>query len=101
MLGITDADLKGKHVFRGLGCQRCGEIGYRGRQGIFEMLEMNNEIRELAFNRSPTNMLRRAARAAGMRTLLEDGKLKILRGVTTPDEVARITQQEGVMVVEE
>jgi type IV pilus assembly protein PilB len=101
MLGITDADLEGKHVFRGRGCPRCSDLGYRGRQGIFEMLELNNEIRELAFNRSPTNRIRQAARAAGMRTLLEDGKLKILRGVTTPDEVARITQQEGAMMAEE
>ena len=58
---------------------------------------MNNELRELAFNRAPTNQLRRAAVASGMRTLLEDGKLKILRGVTTPDEVARIAQMEGVL----
>ena len=101
MLGITDADLKGKHVFRGAGCQRCSDLGFRGRQGIFEMLEMNNEIRELAFNRAPTNQLRRAARAGGMRSLLEDGKLKILRGITTPDEVARITQQEGAVTVAE
>jgi len=101
MLGITDADLEGRHVFRGAGCQRCGEVGFRGRQGIFEMLEMNNELRELAFNRSPTNLLRRAARASGMRTVLEDGKIKILRGVTTPDEVVRITQQEGVAMVGE
>ena len=101
MLGITDADLAGKHVFHGVGCQRCGDAGFRGRQGIFEMLEMNGELRELAFNRSPTNMLRRAARATGMRSLLEDAKLKILRGVTTPDEVARITQQEGTVAVEE
>ncbi len=101
MLGITDADLEGKHVYRGAGCQRCTGTGYRGRQGIFEMLEMNNELRELAFKRAPTNQLRRAARAGGMRSLLEDGKLKILRGVTTPDEVARITQEEGMVAIEE
>jgi type IV pilus assembly protein PilB len=101
MLGITDADLEGKHVFRGAGCQRCSDIGFRGRQGIFEMLDMNNELRELAFTRAPTAQLRRAARAAGMRTLLEDGKLKILRGVTTPEEVARITQQEGAVTIAE
>jgi len=102
MLGITDADLEGKQVYRGVGCQRCGDTGYRGRQGIFEMLEMNNEIRELAFVRAPTGKIRRAARASGMRTLLEDGKLKILRGITSPDEVVRITQQEGaVMMAEE
>jgi type IV pilus assembly protein PilB len=62
---------------------------------------MNNELRELAFNRAPTTQIRRAARAAGMRNLLEDGKLKILRGVTTADEVARITQQEGLVMAED
>ncbi|MFH1555055.1 MAG: GspE/PulE family protein, partial [Pseudomonadota bacterium] len=96
MLGITDDDLEGQHVYRGAGCKRCSNIGFRGRQGIFEMLEMNNEMRELAFNRAPTNQVRRAARASGMRPLLEDGKLKILRGITTPGEVARIAQVEGV-----
>jgi len=100
MLGITDEDLAGHHVYKGRGCQRCGGVGYRGRQGIFEMLEMNNELRELAFRRAPTNQLRRAARASGMRNLLEDGKMKILRGVTTPEEVARITQKEGVLAEE-
>ena len=85
----------GHHVYRGAGCKRCSGIGFRGRQGIFEMLSMNNELRELAFNRAPTNHVRRAALAGGMRPLLEDGKLKILRGITTPDEIARITQAEG------
>jgi type II secretory ATPase GspE/PulE/Tfp pilus assembly ATPase PilB-like protein len=85
-------------IYKGRGCQRCSNTGYRGRLGIFEMMEMNNELRELAFHRAPTAHLRRAARAAGMRTLFEDGKLKILRGVTTPAEVARIAQIEGVLV---
>jgi len=101
MLNITDEDLRGVHIYRGRGCNRCGNIGYRGRQGIFEMLEMNNELRELAFNRAPTGQIRKAARAAGMRTLLEDGKIKILRGVTTPEEVARIAQVEGVFTDED
>ncbi|MCG3126954.1 MAG: Type II secretion system protein E [Phycisphaerae bacterium] len=100
LLGITDKDLEGRHVYRGRGCNRCSNIGYRGRQGIFEMMIMNNEVRELAFNRAPTNQLRRAARASGMRNLLEDGKLKILRGITTPDEVVRIAQMEGVVAEE-
>ena len=97
LCGIADKDLEGQHIYRGAGCNRCNGLGYRGRQGVFEMLEMNNEIRELAFHRSPANQLRRAARAAGMRTLLEDAKLKILRGVTTPEEIARITQAEGIV----
>ncbi len=97
LLGITDEDLAGHKLYHGAGCNRCQNVGYRGRQGIFEMLEMNNEVRELAFNRAPTNELRRAARAGGMRNLLEDGKIKILRGVTTAQEVARIAQSEGVL----
>ncbi len=101
LLDISDADLEGKSVYKGRGCQRCNGIGYRGRQGIFEMLEMNNELRDLSFNRAPANKLRRAARNAGMRSLLEDGKLKILRGITTPDEIARITQTEGLIIDED
>ncbi|MBI5865584.1 MAG: Flp pilus assembly complex ATPase component TadA [Planctomycetes bacterium] len=99
-LGITDEDLAGRHVYKGAGCQRCGGIGYRGRQGIFEMLEMTNELRELAFHRAPASQLRKAARAAGMRDLLHDGKLKILRGTTTPDEIVKIAQMEGVLTEE-
>ena len=101
MLGITDQDLEGHQLYHGAGCNRCSGVGYRGRQGIFEMLEMNNELRELAFNRAPTAHVRRAARAAGMRSLLEDGKIKIMRGVTTAAEVARITQSEGVLAAED
>ncbi|MGB9626844.1 MAG: type II/IV secretion system protein, partial [Phycisphaerae bacterium] len=75
--------------------------GYRGRYGIFEMMTMNNELRELAFNRAPTAQIRKVARASGMRTLLEDGKRKILKGVTTMEEVARHAQAEGLVAVEE
>ncbi len=101
MLGFTDADLAGRQLYRGRGCNRCQNTGYRGRQGIFELLEMNNELRELAFHRAPTSELRRAAIASGMRNLLEDGKLKILRGITTVEEVARICQAEGILAAEE
>jgi len=100
MLNIKDEDLEGRHVYKGAGCSRCSGTGYRGRKGIFELLEMNNELRELAFNRAPTNQVRRAAQAAGMRNLLEDGKIKILNGITTPDELVRITQAEGLLVEE-
>ena len=61
---------------------------------------MNNELRELAFNRAPMIEIRRAAKATGMRTLADDGKRKILRGITTPQEIARITQAEGVVEME-
>ena len=100
MLGFTDEQLSGTKFHKGMGCPRCNGTGYRGRQGIFEMLQMNTELRELAFNRAPTNQLRQAAVASGMRTLLDDGKIKILRGVTTPEEIARITQEEGLVAAE-
>jgi type II secretory ATPase GspE/PulE/Tfp pilus assembly ATPase PilB-like protein len=66
--------------------------GYRGRKAIFEMMLMNTQIRELAFNLAPISELRRAALASGMRPLVEDGKIKVLNGVTTADEIARSTQ---------
>jgi len=100
MLGFTEQELAGQQLYKGAGCNRCGGVGYRGRQGIFEMLEMNNELRELAFNRAPTTHVRRAARASGMRTLLEDGKIKVLRGVTTALEVAKTTQMEAIITAE-
>jgi type IV pilus assembly protein PilB len=62
------------------------------------MVEMNNELRELAFTKAPTTELRKAAKASGMKTLMEDGKIKIFKGITTPEEIARITQTEGVVV---
>ena len=58
---------------------------------------MNNQMRELAFNRAPTSEMRKAARASGMRGLVEDGKVKVLRGVTTPAEIARVAQAEGIL----
>ena len=55
---------------------------------------MNTEIRELAFTRAPIDVMREAAIRSGMKTLVEDGKIKILRGVTTPEEVARFAQAD-------
>jgi len=97
MLGFTESELDGKTIYRGAGCGRCGGSGYRGRVGIFEMVEMNHELRDLAFNQATATQLRAAARAAGMKTLLEDGKRKILNGTTTPDDLLRITQAEGLV----
>jgi type IV pilus assembly protein PilB len=97
LLGIDPAELKKRPVYKGTGCSACSNTGYKGRLGIFEMIELNSEIRELAFKRAPTTDLRKAARAAGMRTLTGDGILKIFKGTTTAEEVSRITQTEGVM----
>lgn len=96
LLELQTSEVAGK-LRKGGGCKRCNGTGFRGRLGIFEMVTMTNEIRELAFNRATTSQLRRAARAAGMRSLLDDGKLKVLRGVTSLGEVARHAQAEGIL----
>ncbi len=99
-LNISSEDLKNHQIYKGKGCPACQDTGYRGRRGIFEMFELNNEIRELAFSKAPTSELRKAARAGGMRTLMKDGILKIFNGITTPEEVVRITQTEGMVMDE-
>jgi type II secretory ATPase GspE/PulE/Tfp pilus assembly ATPase PilB-like protein len=98
LLNIKPDDLKKHPIYKGAGCSKCQGTGYKGRQAIFEMMELNNQIRELAFARATASELRKAARASGMLTLLDDGRRKVFKGVTTPEEVARITQSEGLVV---
>jgi type IV pilus assembly protein PilB len=100
-LGFRDDEIENTTFYKPNGCDACNHSGYRGRKGIFELMEMDNTLRELAFNRAPLNEIRRAARASGMRTLLEDGKLKIRNGITTPDELVRITQVQELVGMEE
>lgn len=97
LLGIDPAEIKKHPVYKGAGCSACQNTGYKGRLGIFEMIEMNTELRELAFKRAPTTELREAARAGGVRSLTGDGIRKIFKGITTAAEVSRITQTEGVV----
>ncbi|MHC4125332.1 MAG: GspE/PulE family protein [Planctomycetota bacterium] len=95
LLSITPEDIEKHPIYKAVGCSKCQNSGFKGRLGIFEMVELNNEIRELAFVKAPTSELRKAARASGMRALVDDGKLKIFDGITTAAEVARIAQTEG------
>jgi general secretion pathway protein E len=80
-------------VWRGVGCPACFGAGFRGRVGIFEMMELNDEIRKLILRNADASDLTEAARRNGMRTLREDGWLKIRNGVTTAGEVLRVTQE--------
>ena len=98
LLNIRPEDIRKHPIYKGAGCNRCGNTGYKGRMGIFEILEMNNEIRELAFTRAPSSELRKVAISSGMRSLLEDGKEKIFKGATTPEEVSRHSQAEGLIL---
>jgi type IV pilus assembly protein PilB len=94
LTGITPDDLSRNTVYQAIGCDNCSGTGYRGRKAIFELMVMNGELRDLAFKCESVSVLRKAAIQSGMRTLLEDGKLKILKGVTTPAEIARTAQAD-------
>jgi len=93
-LGLTPADVKGKNFYYGRGCNKCNNTGYRGRVGIFEIMVLNDEIRELIMNQASTNLLRAAALKAGMRLLRENGLTAIYDGITTVEEVVKETVSE-------
>ena len=92
LLGFSQEEIETRTFYHGRGCATCHGTGYRGRSGIFELMEMDSALRELAFSHAPLSDLRRAARASGMRALLEAGRIRILSGLTTPEELVRITQ---------
>jgi type II secretory ATPase GspE/PulE/Tfp pilus assembly ATPase PilB-like protein len=81
----------GQKVFKGRGCAQCNNTGYKGRIGIFEVLPMTDEIRDLVVTRPHPSAVRDLARKAGVATLLEDGLEKVKAGTTTIDEVMRVT----------
>ena len=82
-------------LYEGKGCEECRYKGYKGRVGLYELMTMNEEIAELVVRRAPVADIRDAAKANGMRELREDGLLKILEGMTTPDEVMRVVFTAG------
>jgi len=79
--------------FRGAGCESCSGTGYTSRVGIFELMEMNEEIRKIIMDNGDASEITSAARRNGMRSLREDGWMKVGAGVTTADEVMRVTQE--------
>ncbi len=80
-------------LYRPVGCSRCSGTGYYGRTGISEMLVMTDDIRKLVLHREDMGAIHRAAVAAGMRTLYEDGMCKVVRGITSLEEVLRVTRE--------
>lgn len=81
------------HFYRGEGCKQCGETGYSGRKGIYELFRLDDEVRALIMKRPDVGEIRALARKKGMRTLREDGWRKVLDGVTTVEELFRVTQE--------
>ena len=90
-VGLTPDDVGDKELYYGRGCDQCNNTGYRGRIGIYEIMLLNDEIRDLIMNNASTNVLRAAARRNGMRTLRENGLTVLFDGITTIEEVARET----------
>ena len=94
--GVSPEMLAKSSFMKGRGCSHCRQSGFRGRIGIYEMMRMTGQLRELTFAQAPAQELRRKARAGGMRTLLEDGIQKALKGNTTLEEVLSTCHAEMV-----
>jgi type IV pilus assembly protein PilB len=90
-LGLSEADTGGREFYTGEGCDSCNDTGYRGRQGLFELLDMSDPIRELVAQRAATVVLQQKAKELGMKTLREDGLRNIFDGITTIEEVLKYT----------
>lgn len=86
-------DWKDISFYRSKGCARCGNEGYRGRNGIFEVLEVTDAIRQLVAKNATTEELEKTARAEGMHAMIEDGMIKASLGVTSIEEVLRVTRE--------
>lgn len=95
-IGIHSALAGKKPLYRAVGCEHCLGTGYRGRTGIFELLVLDDDIRTLILKNYDSNTIKRTATEKGMLTLRQDGAKKVLKGITTIEEVLRVTQEDVV-----
>ena len=91
-IGLSRDEVQGKTFYRGRGCEECAHIGFRGRTAIFEIMIMNDRLREITARKAATKDIRAEAVKGGMRLLRKSGLEKIFQGITTIDEVVRETQ---------
>lgn len=91
-IGLTVEECEDGKVYRGKGCVKCHSTGYKGRCGIFELLIMSQDMKSLILQTSDSNQIRRKAVEDGMITLRQDGAMKVVQGVTTIEEVYRVSQ---------
>lgn len=90
-LGLSQSDIGTKHFYTGAGCSTCGNSGYKGRKGLYELLDITDPLRELITQKAPTLVIRQKAIELGMVTLREDGLRNIFDGETTIEEVLKYT----------
>ncbi|MFO0969308.1 MAG: ATPase, T2SS/T4P/T4SS family [Gemmataceae bacterium] len=93
-LNLKPGEVAGKSFFYGKGCDRCNNTGHKGRQGIFELVIMNDDLRDMVSSGASTDQMRQYSRKQGMQTLREAGLKAIFKGLTTIDEVVRETVLE-------
>ena len=94
VLGINEEQATNANFMNGAGCKNCGDKGYRGRKGVFEIFVVNPELEEMIYHNVSIVELRKKAREMGMRSMRNDGFRKVLAGVTTLDEVLMVTTEE-------
>ena len=95
MLGVLGKTVSASKMYKGTGCPSCSNAGYKGRKGLFEIFLVDDTIQRLIFDHAPATSLRARAREMGMRTLREDGVLKIASGMTSLEEVLRATMGDA------
>jgi type II secretion system protein E len=93
-IGFPEDEIGTAKFWKGAGCEKCRDLGYQGRMGIYELLVVSEAVRPLIMNRSPASTIAQRAMEAGMRTLRTDGWNKVRAGQTTIEEVLRVTQTE-------
>ncbi len=92
-VGISAEEAEGKKVYRGIGCAKCHHTGYKGRSGIFELMLLDKDMKNLILKTSDSNTIKKLAVEKGMVTLRQDGITKIFEGVTTIEEVFRVAHE--------
>jgi len=90
LLGVPTSDARDLTLYRPAGCEYCGQSGFRGRTGVFEVLEMNEPLRRLMATGAPESVIRRAAIESGMVSIGEDGLAKVIAGETSLEELQRV-----------
>jgi type II secretory ATPase GspE/PulE/Tfp pilus assembly ATPase PilB-like protein len=90
------AALQKAEIYRTTGCKSCRMTGYTGRQALFELMSMSTSIRSVLLRGGSSLEVKEAARAEGMRTLIEDGWRLVSKGITTPSEVLRVSKEDDM-----
>ncbi len=96
-IGVSRSEAEEATFYRPVGCPECGYRGYRGRLGIFELMEMNSVLRQMTFEKKTAHELREQARKSGMVTLAEDAVRKAMAGITSLQEVLRVTTAQEIL----